>query len=194
MRNFSKKTIALVVSTVLLLTITVGSTLAFLIAKSGSVVNTFTPSKVTTSVDETFENGVKSDVSIVNTGDTPAYIRAAVMITWQNAQGDVYGRMPVAGTDYDITYLTGNIATKDCWVLGEDGYYYYTTPVDAKESTGILIKKCEAKATAPEGYSLCVEILGSGVQYVPAAAVETWSNGLYTVKDINTDGAMLMKK
>ena len=191
MRKFTRKTIVLVVSLVLLLTITVGGTLAYLMATSGPIENTFTPSRVTTDVDETISPTEKKDVKITNTGDTQAYIRAAVVVTWQNSNGDVYGQKPIAGTDYEITYVAGAIGTKDCWVEGKDGYYYYTSPVDVGASTGILIKSCTAKATAPEGYNLCVEILGSGIQSVPAKAVEDWSNGLYTVAAVGTADAML---
>ena len=186
MRNINKKTIALVASLVLLLTVTVGGTLAYLLAVSPAVENKFTPSWVTTDVDETISATEKTNVTIKNTGNTDAYIRAAVVVTWQNANGDVYGQKPIAGTDYDITYVTGTIGTKDCWVEGSDGYYYYTSPVARDASTGILIQSCTAKETAPEGYNLCVEILGSGIQSVPAKAVEEWSNNLFSVNDAAT--------
>jgi len=46
----------------------------------------------------------------------------------------------------------------------------------------------------PEGYALSVEILCSAVQSVPAAAVEAWSNGLYTVSNVGTENACLTAK
>ena len=164
MRKFSKKTIVLMVSLALLLCMGVGGTLAFLFDASGPVKNTFTPSNVTTSVEETFENGVKSDVSIKNTGDTEAYIRAAVVVSWQNAAGEVYGTTPVAGTDYSITFSTDATDGKDGKWEKKDGFYYWSEPVAPGELTGILITKAEYKANAPEGYALCIEILGSGIQ------------------------------
>lgn len=196
MRKFSKKSLTLMVSLVLLLTIGVGGTIAFLIDRAGPVENTFTPSKITTTVEEEFDNGVKSEVKIKNTGDTEAFIRAAVVITWQNAAGEVYGQKPVEGTDYIITYKTGSIGTKDTWFVGRDDFYYFSSPVAAGTATGVLIERCEYKANAPEGYFLNVEILGSGVQSVPAAAVEAWSNNAYTVDDdvVGTADAMLKEK
>ena len=162
---FKKKSLALIVSLVLLLTVTVGGTLAYLIAIDGPIKNTFTPSKVTTTVVEEFEDDVKKNVKIKNTGDTSAFIRAEVIITWQNADGDVYGKAPVADVDYKINYNTGdqtNPAGK--WVPNGD-YYYWTKPVAAGANTGILITEAKPLKNAPaDNYFLCIEIIASGVQ------------------------------
>lgn len=172
---------ALLVSLLLLLTVTVGGTLAFLLDSSGPITNVFTPSQVTTKVDESFNGSVKSNVRIRNTGDTAAWIRAAVVITWQDADGNVYGKAPVANEDYTISYdlVSG-------WEKGDDGFYYWTKPVAATSEgeasyTGILISQCKPfEDKVPEGYYLTVEILGSGIQSKPADAFETaWtSSGL----------------
>ena len=181
MRKFSKKTLALVVSLVLVLTVGVGGTLAYLLAATNPLVNTFTPSKVTTFVEEDISTGVKKDVKIQNTGNTDAYIRAAVLVTWQDTYGNVYGQEPVAGTDYEITLKTGSVGTANNWFLGKDGFYYYSSPVAPDGYTGILIDTCSYVKNAPVGYSLCVEIIGSGVQAVPAKAVLDWSDNNYTI-------------
>ena len=179
------------VSLLLLLTITVGGTLAFLITSDGPLTNIFKPSKVTTGVDEDFDGEVKSNVSIQNTGDIDAYIRAAVVITWQDEHGNVYGQMPVEDTDYTITWnLAGE--NQDGWVKAADGFYYWTQPVAANGYTGILIPKCEYKANAPAGYYLTVEILGSGIQSLPTSVVtEEWKSG---VSGIKSDGKTLVIK
>lgn len=166
-----KKSIALLISLILVLTVTVGGTLAFLIATSDTVKNTFTPSSVTTEVYEEFENNLKKNVSIKNTGDTAAYIRAAVVVTWQKyneetGKYDVYGTVPVKGTDYEISYNLGDQANHEGkWILGSDGFYYWPSFVEPGETTGVLIKRAAASTPAPaEGYTLCIEILGSGIQ------------------------------
>lgn len=161
MRKFSKKTVALVVSIALLLCIGIGSTLAYLIAESGTVENKFTPSDVTTQVEESFDGTTKSNVSVKNTGDIDANIRAAIVVTWQDANGNVYGKTPVAGADY-----TMELNLENGWSKGEDGFYYWNDPVAPGANTGVLITFCTAANTAPEGYSLCVEIIGSGIQAV----------------------------
>ena len=100
-RRRSGKSAALLVSLLLLLTVTVGGTIAFLIDTECPLHNQFNPSKVTTKVEETLSGKIKKDVYIKNTGDTDAWIRAAVVVTWQDAAGNVYGQAPVEGTVTD---------------------------------------------------------------------------------------------
>ena len=174
MRLKSKtKLITLLVSLLMIGAATINSTVAFLFTQDGPVVDQFNPSQVRTSVDEEItvdENGVKvkEDVTIQNTGDTTAWIRAAVVVTWQDKDGNVYGQMP-GDADYDIelNYVddpdgTNTDLTK--WHKGTDGFYYWPVPVAVGDSTGILIESCKPTGTAPDGYYLTVEILGSGIQ------------------------------
>jgi hypothetical protein len=89
----------------LILICTVGGTLAYVFTHSNSVENTFTPSHVATKVVETFDKAIKSDVKIQNIGDTDAYIRAAIVVTWKNEETKaVYAKKPVEGTDYSIEW------------------------------------------------------------------------------------------
>lgn len=181
--KLNKKKIVLLVSLALLL-IGVGSTLAYLFDVTSPVINEFTPSEVTCDVVETVNNDVKTNVMIHNTGNTDAFIRAAIVVNWANSKGDVYGKTPVQSTDYVM-----ELDLQNGWVAGDDGFYYWTKPVAAnddasdKDLTGVLIKEVKLAdgKEAPEGYALSVEILCSAVQNEPAAAVEAWSNGLYTV-------------
>lgn len=194
-KNNTKKKSILTVSIILLLLLSVGGTLAFLTNDAGPVINDFSPSKVTTSIDETFNNNTKTDVSIKNTGDTTAYIRAAVVITWQDADGNVYPAIPVEESDYTIEY---NLS-EDGWVESSDGFYYWTNSVKSFEedetncNTDVLIESClPVEGTAPEGYSLCVEIIGSGIQSVPTSVVtKNWSSG---VENVNEDGSLNIRK
>lgn len=177
-RNRQKATM-LLTSLALLLTLLIGGTVAFMIATDDSAKNEFRDSTVTCEVNETVSGGVKSDVTIENTGDTTAYIRAAIVVTWKDAEsGNVYGKKPVAGTDYAINY--GND-----WFLGGDGFFYYKNPVAAGSSTTNLINTCSpVDANTPAGYGLNVEILGSAIQSVPVnAVVEKWG---VTVNDDGT--------
>lgn len=168
----TKKPVALV-ALLVLLCCTVAGTLAYLVDKTPEVKNTFEPAKVTTYVDEKFEEKdgklTKSDVRIQNTGDIDAYIRAAVIINWADGDGNV-SATPVKTTDYTIKW------TKEGWVE-HGGYYYYTAPVAVGALTGQLFTGCElAKGvTPPEGYSLQVTILADGIQSEPAdAVIQAW--------------------
>lgn len=145
-------------SIVLVLAVAVGGIVAF-ITTTTEITNTFTPSEVTTAVEETLNGKIKSDVKIKNTGDTSAYIRAAVVITWKNAEGDVYGKAPAVNTDYTISY-----SSNTDWIEGRDGFWYHKSPVNAGATTGVLISNCTYVKNAPDGYFLNVEIVGSGVQ------------------------------
>ena len=182
-RRRSGKSAALLVSLLLLLTVTVGGTIAFLMDSDGPLDNLFNPSKVTTKVEETLSGNTKKDVYIKNTGDTDAWIRAAVVVTWQDAAGNVYGQAPVEGTNYDITWGTG-------WATGDDGFYYWTSPVKAETGvTGDLIETISPKGNPPaDGYYLTVEIIGSGIQNKPAKVFHTeWASSGLTVNDAKDD-------
>lgn len=160
---FKKKNLITLVSLLAILCVTVGGTLAYLVTTSGPVTNTFTPTSVTTEVLEKFENNKKTEVKIKNTGSTDAYIRAAIVVTWQNAKGEVYGTQPAAN-DY-------NLVIGDGWTEGNDGFYYWNGIVKSDDDapndcwTGELITSCSPKVVPPaDGYFLNVEIIGSGIQ------------------------------
>ncbi len=165
--------IKLVICLLLVLGISVTGTIAFIVTHTNSITNTFKESNVACQVEETFNNNVKSDVSIKNTGDSQAYIRAYVNITWFDQTGNkVHSCKPIENTDYKITY------SDDGWLLGSDGYWYYKLAVDAGDSTEVLISKCEllSTANAPEGYSLSVEIVCSAIQSSPTSVVtDMWN-------------------
>lgn len=178
----AKRSLVLVVSVLVLLLAVAGGTLAWLTAQD-SVNNTFTPAHVTCRVEEKFDGATKENVSIKNTSDIPAYIRAYIVVTWKDDAGNVYGKLPVAGTDYTIEY-----AANTGWVKGSDGYYYYTSSVDVGKTTGELIKTCAPVADkAPAGYGLSVEIIAEAIQSVPKAAVQAaWGSDF----NINADGSL----
>ena len=176
MRKFISKKSILIVTLALLLTVAVGSTLAYIFMRTDPVNNTFTPAQVSCAV---VENGgrlvtnaivntgsEKTNVQIKNTGDTYAYIRVAIVITWKNDQGVVWAEAPTSN-DYTIEW---NL-TADGWVKGPDGYYYYSNAVSSNAFTGILIEKVTLKdgSQPPIGtdgtkYYLSVEIVASAIQ------------------------------
>ena len=180
-RKTSKKSVALLVSLVLVLGAAVGGTIAWMFDQTEAVTNTFTVATVSTDVEEDTTGGVKSNVKIKNTGDIPAYIRATVVVTWQDEDGNVYGKAPEERTDYRISYNTSDQADPvGKWTKAADGFWYWSKPVAAKALTGELITRCEpVEGKTPEGYGLNVEIIGSGIQAMPADAVkEAWASGV----------------
>ena len=180
-----KRLALLLVSLLLVLGVAVGGTVAFISTRTADKMNTFTPSKVTCEVTETFKNNVKSDVAIKNTGDTVAFIRAAVNVTWMSnkdaADQTVSAKVPVKDTDYSISFADNN------WIQGADGYWYYKLPVNPGDSTEVLINECKQQESAvvPDGCHLSVEIVASAIQSVPETVVESsWNvtveNGMIT--------------
>lgn len=175
-----KRLATLLVSLVLVLGVAVGGTVAFLSTRTDSKENTFTPSKVTCEVTETFNNNVKSNVAVKNTGDTTAFIRAAINVTWMKdaeagteyeaANQTVSAKVPLKGTDYSIT-----LAENNNWIQGADGYYYYQLPVNPQDSTEVLIEDCKllGSASVPDGYHLSVEIVASAIQSAPDSVVQS---------------------
>lgn len=164
-----KRSGILLAAVIVLLAGAVGGTWAFLVAQSESVQNNFTYAHVRCTIDEKFENGVKSNVKIQNTGDIPAYIRARIVVTWKDANGKV-SAVPVKNTDYTIAF------NETDWTQQGD-YWYCKTAVDAGGETPVLIIKCEKKGNAPKDYDLSVEILADAIQSEPASAVtEAWGN------------------
>ena len=164
-----KRSGILLAAVIVLLAGAVGGSWAFLVSQSESVQNNFTYAHVRCTIDEKFENGVKSDVKIQNTGDIPAYIRARIVVTWKDANGKV-SAVPVINTDYTIAFNATD------WTQQGD-YWYCKTAVDAGGETPVLIIKCEKKGNAPKDYDLSVEILADAIQSEPASAVtEAWGN------------------
>lgn len=165
-----KRTLArpvlLALSLILVLGLSVGGTLAFLIDGTDPVTNIFTPGEVTTEIDEDWDKQVKKDVCIENKAesDVAVYIRATIVANWVDESGDIIAPAK-EGEDYTgFTSETG-------WVE-QDGYYYWTKPVAPGASTGKLIDSCQPIANAkPEGaHHLQMTILSQAIQAEPEQA------------------------
>ena len=147
----------------------VGGTVAYLVTKTDPVVNTFTPGVVSCKIDETFDGTTKSNVYVTNTGNTNAYIRAAIIVTWMDAAGNIAATVPAKGTDYTLEL------NETDWVE-HDGYYYYKGSVAPNALTEKLIKTCTDLRSNGD-YTLCVEILADAIQSSPDSAVtQAWGN------------------
>ncbi len=184
--NKKSKFSALAVCLLLTAMLAIGGTLAYLFTQSDAVVNTFKPVTPDITVDEEFEGNVKKNVAIKNTGEVDSYIRAKVVITWQNADGEVYPLTPTVDNpatsevdgDYTITWSVSDTVVKDVWTKGSDGFYYYTSAVPVGGSTAALFTDATPlRACADENYTLHIEILSQSIQSTPDEAVnQTWTN------------------
>ena len=196
MKKYISKKLILFASVALLLSVSVGTTLAYVFTNSGPIKNIFKPSKVSCAVVEnrgdpvsgavTLTGKVKEAVQIKNTGDTDAYIRVAVVVNWASEDGSkIWAQKPARDSDYTIAYDLSN-----GWIDGGDGFFYYSKAVSPDSSnnlTSVLIEKAEllSGVTAPTGtdstqYYLSVEIVASAIQPT-AEAVKAWSNGVVSI-------------
>ncbi len=189
-QRYSKKTAIIIIALSLILSVSVAGTLAFLVAKTAELINAFHPGEIVLSVDE---SGVSNNAD----SDTSVYVRVALVINYQDINGNVSSKtvkqdndgIQTEGEDYKISALN------EGWVE-KDGYYYYTRPVNANATTGTLPVTVTSYTTftpegadspvlvAPSGYTLTVTYLATGVQAVPETAVtDAWggsvSNGIY---------------
>lgn len=115
----------------LVLAVSVSVTFAFLVDKKDTVTNVFEPVKVSCKISEKFDGNKKTEVTVENTGDIPAYIRVAVVVNKADDDGNI-----VAGT---VEEGKGSFTPGTGWVKHKDGYYYYTSAVTNGESTENLI-------------------------------------------------------
>lgn len=181
----------LLLALALLTGLSVRASVAYLADRTAEKKNEFTYGRVTSSVNETFEeefgDPVKRNVSLRNTGNTPAYLRALLVVTWKDENGVVFSTLPVEDVDYEI-----DMTLAKHWILKDEGfgsYIYYRYPVDPGESTPELIDMVRQNtyATVPENgkYKLSFEIVVDAVQAYPADAVkEAWN------VDVNEDGTL----
>lgn len=166
----------------------VSGSLAWLISTPEPVVNEFIPGEVTIEVVETFddEHTTKSDVSIENTGNVPAYIRVALVPAWVDDEGNIAAK-PASLDDCTITWGKDGNGYEADWFIGSDGFYYCKTFINPYESTPILIKSCTVKGEEHE-YDFELQVIASAVQSLPTSTVgEVWP------VVVGTDGTLAKK-
>ena len=150
------KHFAALLALVLILVCTVGGTVAYLVAHTDPVTNTFTPGKVSCQVEEKFNEKTKTEAVIKNTGNVPAYIRVAVVANTIDAQGNITGMANLP----QVNWL--NEAN---WTKSGD-FYYYKGVVQPEAVTENLLK------TGINLDGIQVTILASAIQSMPDDAVE----------------------
>ena len=177
----SKKTGTLFLSLLLVATMVVGGTLAYLFTNTEPVENIFTPSYVSCSVTESFNGTIKSNVNVTNTGNIDAYIRVKLVTYRANNGGDHIG-----GTASLPTFKLG-----ENWV-SYDGYYYYTLPVAPRESPKTNLTDSMTLIGSykdADGGKQVIEVMAEAIQSVPEDAVKAaWGEDF----SINADGSLIV--
>lgn len=186
-RQVPKRAVLTLVLAFAVVGVAVGGVIAWLSA-SNQVANQFEVGTVTPTVNEEFdEHTTKKNVSVTNSGNVPIYVRAQIHIYWQDANGNQLWDEPEAGTDYEIKW--GPTGSK--WVEGDDGFYYWTEPLQPgeKNATANLIDSLTDANNHDDGRKLVCDIAVQGIQADPADAVlEAWNSSVIAVD--STTGAL----
>ena len=164
--NGKKKISAFVICLLLTVVIGISGTLAYLFTQTSPVTNTFNPAAAPNEIKETMANNVKSNVfvSIPSITENPkavkVYVRAAMVVTWQDGEGNIAPIVPIEGTDYIVT-----MPENSKWHKHVDSYYYYKEIVEPGECTENLFDSITVvEGKTPEGYALSVELLSQSIQ------------------------------
>ena len=181
-KHHFKKIQLLILSLLVVTTVTVGGTVAYLTTNTDPVVNTFKPSHVTCEVTENFNGETKSNVNVKNTSDIDAYIRVKLVTYRVNDAGQHIGGVA------EIPGFTPGAG----WVKHGE-YYYYTSPVakddkPAKDLIGSI--KLNAGYDDADGGKQVIEVMAEAIQSEPAEAVgEAWGVTISTgsVTDYNNN-------
>ena len=161
----SKKPLTLFVALVLLLTLAVGGSLAWLVSDD-EVQNTMVPGKVPIKINETLNGTSKTSVTVTNTGNIQAFIRVAIIANAVDKNGDVtVGTAPTYTVDSNKWTPIGD-------------YYYYNGIVEPNGTSGdttaplftgdVSFANGEINILAES-----IQVLG-GRQYDGSASVDAW--------------------
>lgn len=166
-RRGTKRLSTLLLSVILVVTIAVGGTVAYLVTQDAPITNTFTPSHVTCQVTEDFDGTKKENVNVFNTGDTDAYIRVKLVTYRVNDAGQHIG-----GTAAIPSFTPGQN-----WVEN-GGYYYYTLPVAPGQKPAYdLIESIQLKGNYDDadGGKQAIDVMAEAIQSAPAEAIgKSW--------------------
>ncbi len=150
------RTAVLLIAVLLLISTAVGSTAAFLVTKTGPVVEDFAYAQVSCQVTDT--------LGVQNTGTAQAYIRVSYAVNWRDGEGIIAAVTP-DGYSCDLDENQG------AWVDGGDGYFYYPDPVAPGGETPSLLT-CSVLCPEEPAYTLSVEVVAEAIQSTPAEAAE----------------------
>lgn len=168
-KKTSRKLPVLAICIGLLVCLTIGGTVAWLVSSTSPVENTFIPGRVETEVTESFDGTTKTAVNAVNKGNIDAYIRIKLVTYRVNEQGQQIG-----GTAEIPPFTLG-----EGWIA-KDGYYYYTSPVAPGESPAQNLAEritltSYTDANDADGGKQVIEVMAEAIQSLPASTVaDTW--------------------
>ena len=206
----NKKLFFSVGAAVFITVLALGGTFAFLTCRTPGVANPFDPGIVNVVVEEHFEPKDIREGEIVkqvrvknsrtnskgegNLNIVPVYVRVQLAATWmkenpKEEKSVVVAFDPAPYIDYQLNLrssstgeLTQENDVEGDWVPGDDGYYYFTAPVEPDQCTDYLLEGVKLKENAvlpklAEEGNLQVDVLVDAVQAHGTAAVnQAWDH------------------
>ena len=165
LKTWKKKGIALLIVVCVLFVGAVGSTLAYLIARTETVTDEFEPAHVKCAVLEN-DNGT---YSVKNESNIPVYIRVAIVATATDIGGNL-----IPGS------VTINPVLDRGWFNFGD-YYYYNDAIDAGDEVQFGLLNVSSVT------SYVIHVLAEAIQAKPNDAIETAWGILVPIAKIEED-------
>lgn len=192
-KKTKKRIPALIISLVLLVLVTVGGVVAYLMDTSLSVTNTFKPAEVVITINESTTETTKSNITFTNPSleenpnVVPVYIRATLEIHWTDFF-ESENRIIAAPSGSSVT--GGNIlkdenGNSDWFKVGD--IYYYSKVVEPGQSTEIMADTITV--TIPDGSTAkcIINVRAEAIQAEPTNAVlAAWGTDV----KVNSDGTL----
>ena len=169
---------------VLVCTVTVSGTIAYLIDKTEEVTNTFSPSSTSIDIEDTVNGAVKSNVVITVGGNTDVYVRARIVGNWCDDNGNI-----VAPWTMDDAHGEFSNLAQGAWMQKEDYFYYRSKcsggDVLSTEHDNALFGSYTVKSYPTDATNLKMTILVQSIQCEPKTTVQSeWS------VTVNSDGTL----
>lgn len=184
--NKNQKILTLISVIVIVATLVGSFSWAVLSNKTEVIKNTFSAATASTEIVEEFDNNIKKNVNIKNTGDIYGYVRIELVSYRVNENGDRIG-----GTAEIPEFTAG-----EGWLDLGNGLYIYSKAVAPKSkpekdligNTGITLKEY----TDVDGGKQVIDVIGEIIQSNPHdAVIDAWGDLGITV---DKDGILSIKE
>lgn len=143
-----------------------GVTIAYMFRVSPSVNQTLEKAVVNCIVEEEFNpaTGVKSSVTVKNTGNIPEYLRVYLVSYWVDENGNIISKKA------DIP----NFTLADGWIKKENNIYQYNLPIQPENSTPNLFASGQTMTLSndTDGNRQVIEIFAEAIQ---TNAIDQWN-------------------
>ena len=139
-----------------------GSAWAYMIKRTQTEQNDFTPAMVRCELHEVKNANTtqKTSIKVENTGNVDAYLRVRLVSYWVDGTGAIVSKPSQMPT---VTLGLG-------WRAGSNNTYYYQIPVAPGATTSEMLGSAITLTTA-DGYVQVVEVFAEAIQAQPTGAV-----------------------